>query len=159
MKTRIRAAGLAIENGSILLVKHSFDGDEVWIPPGGRVEGAETFEECVIRETREETGLAATVDRLAYMRESYQTSSGTHHFELFFRANVDSLNAVKGSDPEMGPDDQQIVAVEWISKDDLLGGFPDRVAPDIIRTPGFWHQAALGFSNPGYIDFQIEATE
>jgi ADP-ribose pyrophosphatase YjhB (NUDIX family) len=43
MKTRIRDAGLTIENDSILFIKHKGDSDEFWIPPGGGVEDSETF--------------------------------------------------------------------------------------------------------------------
>tara|TARA_B100000809_G_C14788436_1_gene405691 strand:- start:301 stop:564 length:264 start_codon:yes stop_codon:yes gene_type:complete len=83
MRTRIRAAGLAIENDSILLIKHKGDSDEFWIPPGGGVEDSETFEECVIREMREETGLVPTVNRLVYLREFTQTGIDIHHLALF----------------------------------------------------------------------------
>jgi ADP-ribose pyrophosphatase YjhB (NUDIX family) len=118
MRTRIRAARLAIENDSILLIKHESDSDEFWIPSSGGVEDSETFEECVIREMREETGLVPTVDRLMYLREFTQTGTDIHHVALFFRAKVNSLSAVTGSDHEFGPEDQQIIGVEWIPKDD-----------------------------------------
>ena len=118
MRTRIRAARLAIENDSILLIEHKSDSDEFWVPPSGGVEYSETFEECVIREMREETGLVPTVDRLMHLREFTQTGTGIHHVALFFRAKVNSLSAVTGSDHEFGPDDQQIIDVEWFPKDD-----------------------------------------
>jgi ADP-ribose pyrophosphatase YjhB (NUDIX family) len=79
----MRAVGLAIESDSVLLIKHKGDSDEFWIPPGGGVEDSGTFEECVIREMREETGLVPTVDRLVYPKEFTQTVTDIHHLALF----------------------------------------------------------------------------
>jgi len=96
MRTRIRAARLAIENDSILLIEHKSDSDEFWIPPSDGVEYSETFEECVIREMREETGLVPTVDRLMHLREFTQTGTDIHHVALFFQSQSEEPQRCHG---------------------------------------------------------------
>ena len=51
---RIGCRAIIIENGRILLSYEVNTG--VYLSPGGGLESGETFEECVIREVREETG-------------------------------------------------------------------------------------------------------
>jgi ADP-ribose pyrophosphatase YjhB (NUDIX family) len=63
---QIRATGVLIENGHILLVKQDTSGRE-WSLPGGRAEAGELLEQSVIRELFEETGLAVEVEKLLYV--------------------------------------------------------------------------------------------
>ena len=51
---RIGCRAIIVENGRILLSYEVNTG--VYLSPGGGLEPGETFEECVIREVREETG-------------------------------------------------------------------------------------------------------
>ena len=159
MKTRIRVAGLAINNESILLVKPTDNGEQFWTPPGGGLEGEETFEECAARETLEETGLAVRVGVLAYVNESHSHLHNTHHLELFFCLKFDSTEVVTGSDPDASGSGPLIIDVVWISKNELLNGFPDKVSPAIIATPEFWEQAAEGFPHIEYIGLQIDVAQ
>ena len=51
--------------GRLLLIKRGHEpGKGLWSIPGGRVEPGETDEQAVIREVREETGLAVQPGRL-----------------------------------------------------------------------------------------------
>ena len=60
--TRYQAA--IVQNDQILLIWYEpIDRDGFWVIPGGGRE-AETEEECVIREVREETNLDVLVERL-----------------------------------------------------------------------------------------------
>jgi len=159
MKTRIRVAGLAINNDSILLVKHTVNGEHFWIPPGGGLEGYEIFEECAARETIEETGLVVRVGTLAYINEFHSHLHDTDHLELFLSLKFDSIEVVTGSDPDASPWGPLIIDVGWISKDELLSGFPDRVSPAIIATSEFWEQAADGFPHTEYIGLQTDTAQ
>lgn len=62
-RSRLRVCGAILRDGHILMVRHSHDGRTYWTLPGGGVETGETAPEAVLREVREETGLAAVVDR------------------------------------------------------------------------------------------------
>lgn len=48
--------------GCVLLQRRSDSGN--WALPGGTMDIGETFAQCVIRETKEETGLDVTLDRI-----------------------------------------------------------------------------------------------
>jgi ADP-ribose pyrophosphatase YjhB (NUDIX family) len=64
---RIPCVGAIITDhrGRLLLIKRGHEPDAgFWSLPGGRVEPGETDEEAVVREIREETGLAVVCDRL-----------------------------------------------------------------------------------------------
>jgi 8-oxo-dGTP diphosphatase len=65
---RIPCVGAIVRdpNSRILLVRRVNDpGRGLWSIPGGRVEAGETDAAAVVREVREETGLAVDVDGLA----------------------------------------------------------------------------------------------
>ena len=160
MKSRIRAAGLVIENDSILLVKHGSQDAVWWGPPGGGLEGAETFEECVVREVLEETGLDVVATNLAYIKEFVEPSIDAHHVELFFAVRGDGENMTGeehvGANPELTEFAHNILDVRWIGRSELLDGFVERVAPATIATEKFWADVRNGFPSIRYIDLQIE---
>lgn len=57
------AAVILDEAGRVLVVKENYDRRR-WTLPGGAIEGGETPEEAVVRETLEETGVAVAIDHL-----------------------------------------------------------------------------------------------
>src|SRR4051812_1330627 len=60
----VSVAGVVVdEAGRVLVIQRRDNGR--WEPPGGILERDETFEEGVIREIREETGLEVEVDSLS----------------------------------------------------------------------------------------------
>jgi 8-oxo-dGTP diphosphatase len=59
----VSVAGVVIDKGGRVLVVQRRDNAH-WEPPGGVLERAETFEEGVMREVAEETGILVGVDRL-----------------------------------------------------------------------------------------------
>lgn len=63
---RIRAVGVVLHEGKILLMFRRKDGREYYVFPGGGVEEGETNEEAVVRELREETSVDVSVGRLLY---------------------------------------------------------------------------------------------
>ena len=59
MTPKVRATGILIEDGCILLVEQAVTPSlsRRWSLPGGGVEAGETLAKCLVREVREETGL------------------------------------------------------------------------------------------------------
>ena len=64
MQVRAAAYGVIIENGRILLAHWNAGGSGGWTLPGGGLEYGEDPVDAAVREIAEETGYAASVDRL-----------------------------------------------------------------------------------------------
>lgn len=63
---KIRAAGIIIHNGNILLMYRLNKGKEYYVFPGGAVKIGESIEQAVKREVREETSCKIAVEKLLY---------------------------------------------------------------------------------------------
>lgn len=63
----MRAQVVLLKEGCILLARHERGEHSYWVLPGGEVEPDETPEEAAVRETREESGLCITVERLLFV--------------------------------------------------------------------------------------------
>lgn len=95
---------------------------EMWTLPGGGVEHGETLVEAAVRETREETGLLVTVERLVgmYSRKQWEGGASFHH----------ALFAARVSGGELLPDPHEVKEVMWCALDDLPG--PDVMLPFML---------------------------
>ncbi len=123
--TRIHlASGLAIENGAVLLVASSYasHAQPLWNLPGGRQEEGELLAETVVREVFEETGLSATIVRLAYLSESYD--GDTHFLSTVFE--ISTSGVLRQPQPE-----DHVLEARWCAIDEL----PSRLAVAVVREP------------------------
>jgi len=94
----------------ILVVRTTYLGPG-WMLPGGRVEHGEAPHEAAHRETREETGLAARVDRLVLV-------DGRRGRDVSF---VFAGTVVGGDlEPQMG----EIAEVGWLARDEIAATSP-----------------------------------
>ncbi len=110
---RVRACGILIENGQILLVGHNglVSESTFWSPPGGGISGGESAHETVAREMQEETGIDVHVGELFLYSEFIQPP--LHALELFFWTKQRGGQLKLGKDPEL-PDTQQLLThVSW----------------------------------------------
>jgi 8-oxo-dGTP pyrophosphatase MutT (NUDIX family) len=120
---RIRKVARAIvlnEFDEILLIQHSDvtpadpknpDVLEYWVPPGGGVEEAETFEEAAIRELVEETGVEVSkVERCILTRDADLMYAGelVAQQDRFFLARVSGRPSLTQFTPTEG-----IVKARW----------------------------------------------
>jgi len=71
MEIRVRPTSVFIENGRLLVVKQWVTATRGWSLPGGKLEPGETIEQCLIRETREETGLDIKLKELLYITDRF----------------------------------------------------------------------------------------
>ena len=153
---RIRAAGLIVDGQRILLVRHRTPGTERdwWIPPGGGLKPEDTgVLDAARREVFEETGLTASVSRVAYVNEWRQASTGIHHMEFFvpvdsFSGEL-SLRHIRHDETEA----EFIKELRWMTRDRLEGLI---VYPAWLRAPWFWDDAAQGFPTMRYTGVEAE---
>ncbi|MFI2856002.1 NUDIX hydrolase [Paenibacillus sp. JSM ZJ436] len=91
----------------VLMVHNKGSG---WSLPGGAVEKWETLEQAVIRETKEETGLAIEVGNVIAVNEAFfleHGNQGHHALIITFRAKV-----IEGE--VTVEDENEIVEIRWV---------------------------------------------
>jgi 8-oxo-dGTP diphosphatase len=87
------------DDKKILLVRHRKGSRQYWVLPGGRLEYGETFNECAVREIKEETGLEIVVDRLVYLSEAIAPDRSRHIVNVYLTAHVTGGSLQVGDEP------------------------------------------------------------
>lgn len=135
MKHRIRAAGIAVKDNCVLMlrVQDPYSG-EYWIPPGGGFEeGDVSTKQGLKREFKEETNLDVEVGELICVREFYETSAERYHVELFYHitdwtgdANLQNLQGLN--------DEEYIQEVVWLPIEKLseYKTFPANLCEEVL---------------------------
>ena len=97
MVTKLLGAAAAIfnERGEVLLVRHNY-GPLNWELPGGGAEASETIIETVLRETREETGLEVTAQRICGIY--YIAEDDSLHFVFLCHRTSDMAPVAQASE-------------------------------------------------------------
>jgi 8-oxo-dGTP diphosphatase len=113
---QVAVGAVAIHDDRILLIRRGRGpAAGTWSVPGGRVQPGETLHEAVVRETVEETGLRAVVDRflgwVERIDDALQEDAG--HFVI-----LDFLVTVLEPDRPPGAGDDAAEAL-WLPVDDL----------------------------------------
>ena len=118
--------GVVIRNGRALLIRRATPPLQGrWSIPGGHVEWGETIEQAVVRELREETGLAVQVMELVEIverifddkpntpgaSEPRLSSEAQYHFII-----LDFLCAAPSGEPRAGGDAREIA---WAAEEEL----------------------------------------
>lgn len=104
----VRVSVIVIDSEDrILLVKHKKGKRQYWVLPGGRLEHGESFEECALREIKEETGLKVKVERFLYLAEALAPDRARHIVNVFVKAKV------VGGKLELG-DEKVLAQVDYI---------------------------------------------
>jgi len=113
-KVGIRSATIVLKDDRVLLVKSQYDESMFYLFPGGGMEFGETIEECAIRETAEETGVAVKIKGLFHVNEYiYRDDWNKRSVSFFFIAEQTGVASPKTDD------DGKIKKVEWVSIENL----------------------------------------
>lgn len=109
------SAALVFRAGKILITQRHTDAHlgGLWEFPGGKRERDETFEQCLVRELREELGVEISVGEL-FEEIVHAYPEKTVHLKFF-------ICRLEGGEPEpLG-----CAAVKWVRKSELSGyAFP-----------------------------------
>ena len=108
-------------------------GRSFWVMPGGGLEPGETFEQAVIREAHEETGLIITPGPCVWHRHHRHEWNGKifDQFEKFFVARVPPSSHVSGGTP-----DSYIKEYRWWTLEEIAASsetFAPRRAADLLH--------------------------
>jgi ADP-ribose pyrophosphatase YjhB (NUDIX family) len=80
----LRCSAIVTRNSAILLLRRERDGRTDWVLPGGTPRRGESLASCARREVTEETGLAITVARVAFVVEAANDGHGVHRVDVVF---------------------------------------------------------------------------
>ncbi|KAB2460607.1 NUDIX hydrolase [Bacillus sp. CH126_4D] len=119
---QVRVTGILIEGEKILLVKQKV-ANRNWSLPGGRVENGETLEEAMIREMREETGLAVKIKKLLYVCDKPDASPSLLHI-TFLLERIEGEITLPSNEFDHNPiQDVQMVPIKDLSQYGFSGTF------------------------------------
>jgi ADP-ribose pyrophosphatase YjhB (NUDIX family) len=115
----VRVNGVLIEDNKLLLVEQRVSKTRGWAHPGGRPEPGETLEECIIRETKEETGLDVSAEELLYVTD--RINENEHVVIISFRLSRKGGILGTGDGPEFATGKIKSVKMVPISELRSLG--------------------------------------
>jgi 8-oxo-dGTP diphosphatase len=122
-KFMIGATGVVRDGeGRVLLLRHRmWPPDRQWGCPTGYANKSETFEDTIIREVREETGLNVKVDQLVHVKSGYK-----------LRVEVAYTATFTGGDLKV--DTTEVLEAKWFSPHNLPDGLQETHRLLIQRT-------------------------
>ena len=103
---------LIFDNNKLLLgQRRQSHGAGTWGPPGGHLEFGEHFDECAIRETKEETSLIIYKPTVVAVTNDIFKEDNKHYVSIFLHAKYPSGQIVKS------PEQDKIISWEWLDID------------------------------------------
>lgn len=130
---RVRACGVIIKNGSVLMVKNN--RDDYYYSVGGAIHIGETIEDACLREVFEETGYQYQIDRLIFIHENFfeQDKVLWHEIAFYFLMKDTDNSTFKTSIGSFGAKEEKV----WIPIDEFgnYKAFPEFFATELKTLP------------------------
>jgi ADP-ribose pyrophosphatase YjhB (NUDIX family) len=99
----IRCSVVVHRRHAVLLVHRIRDGLDDWVLPGGTPREDESLTACARRELLEETGLSASLSKVAMIVESVRPGSGRRTLDIVFLATEPVLGRERAREPGLEP--------------------------------------------------------
>ncbi len=135
-------AGIIRRNGRLLITRRPRGGHlgGLWEFPGGKQEGAESLEECLVREIREELGIDVEPGECILVKDhEYEAKRVTLHF---FACSPKGIGPVRGLEGQ---------EVRWVRPEKLASYRfppPDLSVIEHLLTEGNGRAIPHGFARP-----------
>jgi 8-oxo-dGTP diphosphatase len=135
------AGNLIRRDGAVLLVASRYPNlpQPLWNLPGGRSRDGETRHAAALRELKEETGLEGTIERLAYVSESFDPVAMVHVVSHTFETRA-------AGEARLPAGDAHIVDLAWTP----VSALAQRMRVGVVRDPLI---AYLGGDERRYYEF------
>ena len=107
-----------VRRGDQVLLTHrkGSHGAGTWAPPGGHLDMGESFEECAMREVREETGVTITEPHFLAVTNDIFADEGRHYATIWMEAQVEA-GVATGEARINSP--REMSELGWFDWDDL----------------------------------------
>lgn len=126
---KIRCRALILNEGKLLVVKHTID-DNYYALPGGKLEKGENPQECIIREIQEELGVTIQNPKLVYIYkwEDYKNRDNIEFLFLIENGKdiVDLTNNNRSHAFE-------IFEILWMEKGDDINLLPSQLKNEFLE--------------------------
>jgi len=125
----IRPSLVLLKDNKILVLKSHYSQGIFYLLPGGHIEGMETTQDTVIRETKEETGYDVKVSKLLYIQEWINVARDKNVVYMVFLGEIIQGDQTHLLDPCL--EDGHIQGIEWKTISELKNEpfFPKDILP------------------------------
>src|SRR5215469_14888988 len=114
-------AAIIVQDGKVLMVRRRIrEGSLSWQFPAGEAETGETAEETAIRETREETALDVSADKV--LGERVHPATGRHMMYVVCHVNSGTARVA---------DEDELAEVAWCGLNELRANVPTGLFPAV----------------------------
>ena len=119
----VRATALIVKDNRLLVV----EDEDVFYTIGGAIQVDEATEDAVVREVKEELGVASKAVQLAFIVENRFEQAGVHYHNIEFHYLVDLLEDA----PLTMQEDAKPLPCQWLALDDL---YTVNLKPAFLKT-------------------------
>ena len=99
----VRCSVVVLRQHAVLLVHRTHHDLDDWVLPGGTPREGESLTACARRELLEETGVSATLSKVAMIVESVRPESSRRTLDVVFLANAPVLGRERSLEPGLEP--------------------------------------------------------
>ena len=141
-----RVAGVAIQNGKLLL--HKTPTDNFWSLPGGRVDMFEFSRETLLREMLEEIGKPVRVGNLLWVVENFFEYNNIKHHEIGFYYQM-QVPDIENQDDFILIEDETELLFHWEEVETINPGniYPEFITKDLLCNNSSFQHITLNFKN------------